>query len=156
MRPMRGWLSGGVCGLYAFWWWSTIERCPPLRWLVACRVHRRLARVYETARQTVDDHQNTTPDSRRHHLASVDIYIYGYETARERETRIRPETVARPRVGEGRGGEKQTTGAEECETEYDQHGGARCGAGEREERTEARGEAPERERGDETTRRPRV
>jgi hypothetical protein len=46
---------------------------------------------------------------------------------------------------EGRG-EKQTTGAEECETEYDQHGGARCGAGEREERAEARGEAPERER----------
>ena len=35
-------------------------------------------------------------------------------------------------MGEGRGGEKQTTGAEECETEYDQHGGARCGAGERE------------------------
>ncbi len=51
-------------------------------------------------------------------------------------------------MGEGRGWEKQTTGAEECETEYDQHGGARCGAGlgEREERTEARGEAPERER----------
>ena len=58
-------------------------------------------------------------------------------------------------MGEGRGGEKQTTGAEECETEYDQHGGAGRGAGEREERTEARGER-RRERGDETTRRPRV
>ena len=49
MKPMRGWLSGRVRGLDAFWWWSTIECCPPLRWLVACRVHRRLARVYETA-----------------------------------------------------------------------------------------------------------
>jgi len=49
VRPMRGRLSGGVRGLDAFWWWSTIECCPPLRWLVACRVHRRLARMYQTA-----------------------------------------------------------------------------------------------------------
>ena len=47
MKPMRGWLSGGVRGLDAFWWWSTIECCPPLRWLVACRVHRR--RVIRTS-----------------------------------------------------------------------------------------------------------
>ena len=25
MRPMRGWLSGGVRGVDAFWWWSTIS-----------------------------------------------------------------------------------------------------------------------------------
>ena len=155
MRPMRGWLSGGVCGLYAFWWWSTIERCPPLRWLVACRVHRRLARVYETARQTVDDHQNTTPDSRRHHLASVDIYIYGYETARERETRIRPETVARPRVGEGRGGRsrRQAQRSVRRNTTSTEAQGA---APEKERRERRRVGRRRRERGDETTRRPRV
>ena len=56
--------------------------------------------------------------TRMHYLASVDTYIYGYETARERED------------------------------VYDQRRwrGHEWGAGERDERAEARGEAPERER----------
>ncbi len=83
-------------------------------------MRRRALWLFSTLCQTVDDHQNTTPDPRMHYLASVDTYIYGYETARERETRMRPETVAAATSGGGKGGEKQTTGAEECETEYDQ------------------------------------
>ena len=156
MRPMRGWLSGGVCGLYAFWWWSTIERCPPLRWLVACRVHRRLARVYETARQTVDDHQNTTPDSRRHHLASVDIYIYGYETARERERHVYDQRRWRDhewgREEGGRSRRQAQRSVRRNTTSTEAHGAAP----EKERRERRRVGRRRRERGDETTRRPRV
>ena len=57
-----------------------------------------------------------------HYLATVEyIYTYGYETAGERtRAHTRSETVYDQRRWRGHeGGEKQTTGAEECETEYE-------------------------------------
>ena len=68
----------------------------------------------------------TTSDCAGHQTAlfsdrRIYIYTYGYETAGER-TRVhtRSETVYDQRRWRGHeGGEKQTTGAEECETEYE-------------------------------------
>ena len=82
------------------------------------RVHRVPASPLSRTRvsEGVPAHHQTVEDPRMHIFSDRRyIYTYGYETARER-TRIRPETVA---SGAGEGGEKQTTGAEECETEYE-------------------------------------